>query len=149
MSFLPGGSVSLLIVPKLVCSRRCKQGKQRLDILILGGGANESYIIKKVMELFGDVESFLVTNEDLAPAIQGKLLGYFNNMQKKACLQIEMAVVVDVSIYFVQSTYMLEGGPLALTCYETISSLTAAVNQAHYHNAQAMIRSITSNVNQQ
>ena len=84
------------------------------------------------MELFGDVESFLRTNEDLAPATRGKLLGYFNDMQKKVCLQIEMAVVVDVGIHFVQATYMLEGdGPLALTCYEAISTLTAAVNQAH------------------
>ena len=46
--------------------------------------------------------------------------------------------------------YTLESdGPLALICYETISTLTAAVNQAHYPNAHAMIRSITSNVTQQ
>ena len=84
------------------------------------------------MELFGDVESFLRTNEDLASATQGKLLGYFNNMKNKVCLHIEMAVVADEGIHFVQATYMLEGdGPLALTCYETITTLTAAVNQAH------------------
>ena len=72
-------------------------------------------LIKQVMELFGDVESFLRTNEDLAPATRGKLLGYFNDMQKKVCLLIEMAVVFDVGIHFVQATYMLEGdGPLAL-----------------------------------
>ena len=39
-------------------------------------------LIKRVMELFGDIESFLRTNEDLAPATRGKLLGYFNDMQK-------------------------------------------------------------------
>lgn len=54
-----------------------------------------------------------------------------------------MAVVVDVDTHFVRATYMLEGdGPLALTCHETISTLTTAVNQAHYPNTQAVIRSI-------
>ena len=36
---------------------------------------------------------------------------------------------------FVQATYVLEGdGPLAIQCYEVISSLTTAVNLAHYPN---------------
>ena len=66
-------------------------------------------LIKQVMELFGDVESFLRTNEDLAPATRGKLLGYVNDMQNKVCLKIEIAVVVDVGIHFVQATYIHAG----------------------------------------
>ena len=107
-------------------------------------------LMKQIMELFGDVESFLRGNEDLAPATRGKLLTYFDDTRKTICLKIEMAIIVDVGSHFVKATYALEGdGPLALTCYETISALTNAVSQGHYPNAQAVIKSITADATQQ
>ena len=96
--------------------------------------------------LFGDVEPFLKSNEGIAPITRVKLLSYFTDVQKKALLQMEAAIVVDVGRSFVQATYNLEGdGPLALTCYEVVSALTTSVNQVqHYPNAQAVARSISS-----
>ena len=46
-------------------------------------------------------------------------------------------MIVDAGMPFVQATYRLEGnGPLALLCYEVISSLTMAVN---LHDAYATL----------
>ena len=76
-------------------------------------------VIKQVMELFGDVESFLRENEDTAPTTRACLIGYFDDPQRKVYLQIETAIVVDVGMHFVKATYNLEGdGPLTLTCYD-------------------------------
>lgn len=48
-------------------------------------------------------------------------------------------MTVDAGMPFVRATYSLEGdGPLALSCYEIISALKAAVQQAHYPNLQAL-----------
>ena len=57
---------------------------------------------------------------------------------------VELAVTVDAGMRFVQATYNLEGdGPLALTCYETISVLNAAARQA-YSNLRAVTSEISS-----
>ena len=40
-----------------------------------------------------------------------------------------------MQVLFVKATYNLEGdGPLALTCYNTVSALNVAARQAHYCN---------------
>ena len=56
-------------------------------------------------------------------------------------------MIVDAGMPFVQATYRLEGnGPLALLCYEVISSLTTAVNlmpMPHYPNLQAVARCLS------
>ena len=58
---------------------------------------------------------------------------------------VELAVTVDAGMRFVQATYNLEGdGPLALTCYETISVLNAAARQAYYPNLLAATSEISS-----
>ena len=90
-------------------------------------------VMKELMELFGDVVPFLQTNSDLAPATRAKLLSILNDPQQMCFLQVELAVTIDAGMPFVRATYNLEGdGPLALKCYEEISSLKAAVTQAHY-----------------
>ena len=100
--------------------------------------------MKQVLELFGDVETFLQRNDDFAAATRSKLLTFFDNPQKKALLKVELAVV-DFGIHFVKTTYNLEGdGPLVFRCYEAISSLTAAVNLAHYPNLKAIARELSS-----
>ena len=87
-----------------------------------------------LFELYGDVEAFLRTHEDLAPATRTRLLHYLDVPQKKSFIELELAVTVDVRLPFVQATYKLEGdGPLALQCYEVVASLTAAVSMAHPH----------------
>ena len=85
------------------------------------------------LDSFGDVELFLRRNEDLAPATRTKLLHYFDDPNKKAYLQIQLAVSVDAGMPFVKATYTLEGdGPLAFQCYEIMSSLTAAHTIVYY-----------------
>ena len=89
-------------------------------------------MMKQLMDLFGDVQPFLEDNTSISPATRGKLLGILQNSQEKAYLMVELAVTIDAAMPFVKATYVLEGdGPLALSCYETISALNAAARQAH------------------
>ena len=94
---------------------------------------------------FREVEPFLRNNEGIAPTTRVKLLFFFTDVQKKALLQMEAAVVVNVGSSFVQASDNLEGdGPLELTCYEMVNALTTFVNQVqHYPNAQAVSRSLS------
>ena len=58
---------------------------------------------------------------------------------------VELAVTIDAGMPFVKATYNLEGdGPLALTCYETISTLNAAARQAYYPNLMSVASQISS-----
>ena len=64
----------------------------------------------------------------------------------EAFLEVELAIIIDARMPFVQATYKLEGdGHLALECYEVISSLTAAVNMArpHYPNLKAVVKRLS------
>lgn len=102
--------------------------------------------MKQLLELYGDTEAFLRRHEDLASASRTKLLSYLDDPQKKGCIEVELANIVDAGLPFVQATYKLEGGgPLTLQCYEVIASLTAAVNMAqpHYPNLQAVSRKLS------
>ena len=102
-------------------------------------------VMKQLLELYGDVEAFLRTHEDLAPATRTKLLRYLDVPQRKSCIELELAVTVDAGLPFVQAAYKLEGdGPLALQCYEVVASLAAAVNMAqpHYPNVLAVSRKL-------
>ena len=65
--------------------------------------------------------------------------------QEKAYLTVELAVTVDTALPFVKATYELEGdGPLALSCYETISSLNATARQNDYSNLVAVASILSS-----
>ena len=102
-------------------------------------------VMKQLLELFGDFDAFL-TMHDQAPATRHKLLQFLQDPQKKAFLEVELAIIVDAGIPFVQATYKLEGDDhLALECYEVISSLKAAMNMAqpHYPNLQAVVRRLS------
>ena len=58
---------------------------------------------------------------------------------------VELAVTIDLDVPFVKMMYNLEcDGPLALTCYETISALNAAARQAHYPNLTTIASQIAS-----
>ena len=56
---------------------------------------------------------------------------------------VERAVTVDTALPFVKTTYVLDGdGPLALSCYESISYLNAAARQGNY----SILASVASNL---
>ena len=88
-----------------------------------------------------------ILSDNLPSATRKKLLERLDDPSKKAYLELEIAVIVDAGMPFVQATYRLEGdGPLALLCYEVISSLTTAVNlmpMPHYPNLQAVARRLS------
>jgi len=52
-------------------------------------------VIKQVMLSFGDVEPFLLENEDIGKSLCPKLLAHFSDCQTKSKLQVEMAATVD------------------------------------------------------
>ena len=101
-------------------------------------------VMNQLLKLFGDVLPFL-ENTGLSPATRGKLLSILNDPRQKSYLMVELAVTVDAGMPFVKATYNFEGdGPLALTCYETISALNAAAKQAYYPNLRAVTSEISS-----
>ena len=56
-----------------------------------------------------------------------------------------VATLVDSALPFVQYTYKLQGdGHLAFECYDTISSVSAAVHVAHY-NVEAISQRLAPN----
>ena len=102
-------------------------------------------VMNQLLKLFGDVLPFLEENTGLSSATRGKLLSILHYPQQKSYLMVELAVTVDAGMPFVQATYNLEGdGPLALTCYKTISALNAAARQAYYPNLRAVTSEISS-----
>ena len=102
-------------------------------------------IMNQLLELFGDLQPFLMSTEEFSSATRTKLLGFFSNQQTCVVLKVELAAIMDGGKPFVQGTYKLEGnGPLALQCYEIISSITAAVDTAHYPNVEAIISSLSN-----
>ena len=77
-------------------------------------------VINRLTELFGDVEPFLVENDDLGPKTRTGMLSILQDPTKKASLMVEMAAVVDAGREF-KTTYNVKGdGPLVLECYERI-----------------------------
>ena len=100
-------------------------------------------VLNQLLELFGDVGPFLSNAEEFSAATRSKLLQFTTDTQKQCFLRMELVAVIDAGKPFVQATYNLEGdGPLAYSCYEVISTLTAAVNMAHYPNVRAVARDI-------
>ena len=52
-------------------------------------------MIKQVMIYFGDAESFLQKNDDIEPVLRFKLLAFLSDINKRALLQVELAVTID------------------------------------------------------
>ena len=101
-------------------------------------------VIKQVFELFGDVEICLRHHDDLAPSTRAKLLTFLGDPRKKVHLQLELATLVDAALLFFQAIYKLEGdGALVFDCYDTISSLTTAMQVEHYPNVEEVAQRIS------
>ena len=74
-----------------------------------------------------------------------KLLEMLQDPTVKAYLQVELAAVVDAGEASVKTTYNLEGdGPLALTCFEILNTLTASIQVDHYPNVQAIAQMLSA-----
>ena len=63
----------------------------------------------QILLQFGDVTPFLERHNETAPTKRAKLLEILHDQRKKACIQMELASVVDAGEPFVKSTYTLEG----------------------------------------
>ena len=69
-------------------------------------------VMKKIFEGFPDVEQFVKTSTDLAPATIGKLKHVLEDPAKNVQLKVELASAIDAGEPFVKATYILEGdGP--------------------------------------
>ena len=102
-------------------------------------------ILKQVSDYFGDVVPFLHENENLSPATRQHLLGIIDNPQDLQDLRLELGVIVDAGVYFVNATYYLEGdGPLIFSCYERLSAVAHAVGVGHYPCTLAIAREIAN-----
>ena len=98
-------------------------------------------VINQLMELFGDVEPFLVENDDLGPKTRTQMLSILQDPTKKASLMVEMAAVVDAG----RMCYNVEGdGPLVLECYKRIQAAFASIHVRHYPNTDAVIKRLTA-----
>ena len=100
-------------------------------------------VMNQILELFGDIEPFLRNTEEFSGITRAKLLEYFATSQIKNSLKVELAAVIDAGKPFVQATYKLEGdGPVAVECYEIISSLSVSIRMENYPNVQGVVKSI-------
>ena len=123
--------------------------KQRTGRTICGFSATRWWskweVMNQILELFGDIEPFLKVPEDFSGNTRAKLLEYFPTPRIQHNLKVEIAAVIDAGKPFVQATYKLEGdGPVAVECYEIISSLSVSVRMENYPNVQAIAKSIAS-----
>ena len=99
-------------------------------------------VMHQLMTSFGDVESFLTSHNDMAPATTTKLLSILAN--KKDTLKVELAAVIDAGEPLVKTTYYLEGdGPLSLNCYEGMTTVLTSIRTGHYPIVEAVSRSLS------
>ena len=104
-------------------------------------------IMKQLMVQYPEIEMFLKNNPDVAPASHAKLITFFQDKQKNAYLQLELAAIVDWGEHFVKATYNLEGdGPLVFQCYEMVDSLTTAIRLSHTPNVTTIAQRLAAQV---
>lgn len=100
---------------------------------------------QQLLDLFGDISTFLnaLSSQGVAPKSLDKLLQLLLHSSKE--LMVELSVSVDAGEPFVKATYRLEGdGPLALECYEILSSVKAAVQVCHFPNTLAIAKRLAN-----
>ena len=100
---------------------------------------------RQLLELFGDISNFLKAcyDQGIAPKSLDKLLQLLLQSSKE--LMIEIAVTVDAGEPFVKATYKLEGdGPLAIECYEILSSVKAVVQVCNLPNTIAISKRVAT-----
>ena len=94
------------------------------------------------MTHFGDVELFLSSHNDIAPATMTRLVSVLST--KKDKLMVELAAVIDAGEPLVKTMYNLEGDvPLALHCYEAMTTILTSIRTGSYPNLEAVSRTIS------
>ena len=102
-------------------------------------------VMHQAMIYYGDIVPFLEENPEMSPSTTSKLLAMLRDPTVNAYLQIELAAVIDVGQGFVKATYNLEGdGPLALSCFEILTTLTATIQTGHYPNIEAIAQKLSA-----
>ena len=102
-------------------------------------------VMKQILEGFPDVEQFVKTSTDLAPATIGKLKQILVDPVQIMQLKMELAIVIDAGEPFVKGTYTLEGdGPLALYAYEEVRKLYNVISVPHFPNANAIAKELSN-----
>ena len=102
-------------------------------------------VMEQLLVQFGDVDIFLHHEDIGSPATLSKLIGVFSDQSKNTYLQIELASVVDYGRHFVTATYKLEGdGPLALSCFEVIEEVQAAIHACYTPNVDAVTKKLSA-----
>ena len=102
-------------------------------------------LLKQVSDYFDDVAPFLQENENLSPQTRQHLLEIINDPQDLQDLRLELGVLVDIGVHFVNATYYLEGdGPLIFTCFERLSAVSQTVTGGHYPCTLAIAREIAN-----
>ena len=98
---------------------------------------------RQVLELFGDIPRFVHSADGVAPKSKEKLQQIL--LTSPHDLLVELAATIDAGEPFIKATYKLEGdGPLALQCYEILSSVRAAVQVFHLPNTVAVAKRVAS-----
>ena len=88
---------------------------------------------------------FLQDNENLSPLIRQRLLEIVNDPEDLQDLRLELGVMVDVGVHFVNATYYLEGDrPLIFTGFERLSTVLHVVTVGHYPSTLAIAREIAN-----
>ena len=74
-------------------------------------------------------------------------LTFFSDPNKKVCLHIQLAAIIDWGEPFVKATYKLEGdGPLVLQCYKVIDTVRATIKAANTPNLLAVAEKLSGGV---
>ena len=96
----------------------------------------------QVLCQFDDILPFFLQNHiEYSPSTTKQLTQLITDTQKSACLQLELAVVIDVGKIFLKPTYALEGyEALVFKCYEVLCELYAFIQMAHFPNLVAVSR---------
>ena len=102
-------------------------------------------LLKQVSDYFDDVAPFLQDNENLSPLIRQRLLEIVNDPEDLQDLRLELGVMVDVGVHFVNATYYLEGDrPLIFTSFERLSTVLHAVTVGYYPSTLAIATEIAN-----
>jgi len=102
-------------------------------------------LLSYLLLYFGFIPDFLkdIQKRQLCKTTVRDLLAVLDDPLKRKTLQAELAIAVDGLDVFARATTVLEGdGPLALTTYDEIRSLEAAITTATYPNLNLVITSL-------
>ena len=67
-------------------------------------------IIDQVCTRFGDIQTFVDNNQDMAPKTMDHIREIFNDQERKKHLQLEMAAVMDVGSHSICESNLQLGG---------------------------------------